>query len=116
MRRIPCLVAILAMMMLPQPAFSDDAYDLGRMRLSLIDGDVQVAIRDTTDWTAATINVPLGDGDRLWVPDYAKAEVQMRGGVFVRASDSTALDILTTTEDAAQFYLDRGHLYINNLR
>ena len=100
----------------PAFAFSEDSGDLGRVRLSLLNGDVQVLIKDSTDWTDAAINVPLGAGDRLWVPVDGRAEVQIRGGVSVRAGDDTSLDILTMDDNAAQFYLDRGHLYINNLR
>ena len=115
MKRLLFAAAALVMLV-PAPAFSDDAGDMGRVRLSLINGDVQVLIKDSTDWTDAAINVPLGEGDRLWVPAEGRAEVQIRGGVYVRTGDNTSLDILTMGDNAAQFYLDRGHLYINNLR
>jgi hypothetical protein len=36
--------------------------------------------------------------------------------VFVRGGGNTALDILGADQEAAQFYLDRGHAYINNRR
>jgi hypothetical protein len=102
-------------MVLLAPATSH-AEDLGLMRLSLIDGEVQVLIQGSTDWTDAAINIPLNEGDRLWVPDGGRAEVQIRGGVFVRADGGTSLDLLSANSDAAQFYLDRGHAYINNRR
>jgi len=92
------------------------AGDMGLLRVSLTEGDVQVLIKDTTDWTDATANIPLNEGDRLWVPDGGKAELQIRGGVFVRGDGNTALDILSVDQEAAQFYLDRGHTYINNRR
>jgi len=115
MKRLLFAVAALVMLA-PASAFSEDSGAMGRVRLSLIDGDVQVLIKDSTDWTDAAINVPLGEGDRLWVPAEGRAEVQIRGGVYVRAGDNTSLDMLTMGDNAAQFYLDRGHLYINNLR
>ncbi|HEX9112746.1 MAG TPA: DUF6600 domain-containing protein [Nitrospirota bacterium] len=96
--------------------FSAFAEDLGLVRLSLIEGDVQVLIQDTTDWTEATINLPLNERDRVWVDGDGKAELQIRGGVYVRADADTALDVLTITADTAQFYLDRGHVYINDRR
>lgn len=92
------------------------ANDLGLIRLSLIEGDVQIMVQDTTDWTEATINLPLNEGDRLWVSDNGKAELQIRGGVYARADGNSALDILTVTNDSAQFYLGQGHVYINNRR
>ncbi len=112
MRFLPSLICLMVLLA-PAAARADEP---GLMRLSLIEGGVQVLIQDSTDWTDATINVPLGEGDRLWVPDGGRAEVLIRGGVTVRASDSTALDILSADRDSAQFYLDRGHAYINNRR
>jgi hypothetical protein len=117
MKQLLLLLAAAALLMLtPAPAFSDDPGDMGRVRLSLVDGDVQVQIKDSTDWTDAAINVPLGEGDRLWLPAESRAEVQIRGGVYVRATNNTSLDILTLGDNSVQFYLDRGHLYISNLR
>jgi hypothetical protein len=98
---------------LPGAALADD---LGPMQLSLVQGDVQVLIKDSTDWTDAAVNVPLGEGDRLWVPDGGRAEVRVRGNAFIRSDGNTALDILSATDDAVQFYLDQGHIYVNNRR
>ena len=53
-------------MTFPLAVFADD---LGLARLSMIEGDVQVLIQDTTDWTEATINLPLNERDRIWVRD-----------------------------------------------
>ncbi|HSQ77873.1 MAG TPA: FecR family protein, partial [Nitrospirota bacterium] len=104
---------LLGVLLLPAMVFADD---LGLMRLSFIEGDVQALVKDTTDWTDAAINLPLSEGDRLWVPDDGRAELQIEGGVYVRGSGNTALDILTINRDSAQFYLDQGHIYINNRR
>jgi len=104
---------IMVLLMIPSPVL---AGDMGLMRVGLIEGGVQVMIKDSTDWTDATANIPLSEGDRLWVPDGGKAEVQIRGGVFIRGNGDTALDILSADQESAQFYLDRGHAYINNRR
>jgi hypothetical protein len=104
---------IFVFLIVPAAAFSND---LSMARISLIDGDVQVLIQDTTDWTAGVVNLPLNEGDRMWVPDNSRAELQLQRGVYIRADADTALDVLTITQDSAQFYLDRGHIYINNRR
>lgn len=106
--------SLFILIMLLLAATSVFADDLGLIRLSLIEGDVQLLIQDTTDWTDATINIPLNEGDRVWVPDDGKAELQVRGGACVRADGDTSLDILTVDHDSAQYYLDRGHIYSNN--
>lgn len=112
MRSIKYLISIIVVLF-PAFAFADD---LGLVRLSLIDGGVQVLVKDTTDWTDAAINLPLYEGDRLWVPDDGKAELQIAGGVYVRGDGNTALDLLTINRESAQFYLDQGHIYVNNRR
>ncbi len=113
MRRLIRYILALSFLLLSGTAFADD---LGLVRLSLIEGDVQVLIKDTSDWTEAAINLPLNEGDRMWVPDSSRAELQIQGGVYVRSDADTALDVLTIAGDSAQFYLDRGHIYINNRR
>ena len=87
---------IIVFLMYPAVVLADD---MGLMRVSLTEGDVQVLIKDTTDWTDATANIPLNEGDRLWVPDGGKAELQIRGGVFVRGDGNTALDILSANQE-----------------
>ncbi len=111
--RMTYLFVLFCALLVPAYAFAND---LGIVRLSLIEGDVQVQIQDTTDWTPATINLPMNEHDRVWIPDNSRAELQIQGGVFTRADANTSLDILTVNRDSTQFYLDRGHIYINNRR
>ncbi len=106
-------VFVLFFLLVPFTAF---AGDFGPVRLSLIDGDVQVLVQDTTDWTAATINLPLNEHDRVWVGEGSRAELQIQGGVYARADGNSSLDLLTVNRDSAQFYLDQGHIYVNNRR
>jgi hypothetical protein len=108
------LIIALILFWLSAGAAQASANDLGLVRLSLIEGDVQVLIQDTTDWTAAAINLPMNERDRLWIPGSGRAELQVQGGVYARAQGNTALDLLTVDRDSIQFYLDQGHLYINN--
>jgi hypothetical protein len=104
-------LAMFFLLLIPAYGYANE---FGPARLSMMEGDVQVLIQDTTDWTPATINLPMNEHDRLWVPDDSKAELQIQGGVYVRAEGNSALDILTLNRDSTQFYLDRGHIYINN--
>ncbi|HEY6872563.1 MAG TPA: DUF6600 domain-containing protein [Geobacteraceae bacterium] len=103
--------ALLFLAVLPGAAF---AAELGPARISLIEGDVQIYTADTQDWVAASINMPLREGDRLWVPEDARTEVQIQGGVYIRLGAASAFDILALQEESYQFYLNGGHAYINN--
>jgi hypothetical protein len=94
------------------PVYSHPAA-LGFLRISLIDGDVQIKTEDTEDWVPASINMPLRDGDRIWVPEGSKTELQLRDGTSLRLDEKSALDILTIEKDSFQFYLTEGHVYAN---
>ena len=83
------------------------------MRISLIDGDVQIKTEDTEEWVPASINMPLTDGDRIWVPEGSRTELQIKDGTSLRLDEKSALDILTLEKDSFQFYLNEGHLYAN---
>jgi hypothetical protein len=89
------------------------AAGLGELRLSLIEGDVQIRTEDTSEWSPAVINFPLRDGDQLWVPEEGRAEIETRRGTTIRLDERSALDILTVDKDALQLYLDMGLAYVN---
>lgn len=94
------------------PAYSH-AQNLGDLRISLIAGDVQIRTEDTEEWVPASINMPLGEGDRIWVPERGKTELQLRDGTFLRLDERSALEVLTLDKDSFQFYLTEGHVYAN---
>ncbi|OGW40741.1 MAG: hypothetical protein A2010_16175 [Nitrospirae bacterium GWD2_57_9] len=112
MKMIVRSLILFGLLLVPLSGRADD--DLGTMRLSLIEGDIQVLIQDTTDWTPAAINLPMHEHDRLWAPEGSRAELQIQGGVYARVEGKTAMDILTLERNSGQFYLDQGHLYLNN--
>lgn len=86
---------------------------LGHMHISLLEGDVQIYTEDTSDWVPASINMPMKDGDRIWVPIGGRLELRLRDGTAIRLDEKTGLDILTLEKDAYQFYLADGRVYVN---
>ena len=103
---------ILAFMLFYLPAYSSGS-TLGSLRISLIEGDVQVKTEDTGEWVPASINMPLVDGDSIWVPEGGRTELQVRDGSFLRLDENSALEILTVEKDSYQFYLTEGRSYAN---
>ena len=87
---------------------------LGAMRVNLVQGDVQVKIADTGEWVPASVNMPLVEGDQLWVPDGSRAALQLTGGDYVRLDEGTALQILRMDLDSYQFHLTEGRVYVLN--
>ena len=108
------MVRIVVMALLLAVPGASWAAELGLVRLSLVTGDVQVRPEDDDEWVPAAANMPLAEGDRIWVPDGGRAEVQIRGGVYLRLDARTALDIVELQEESYQFHLAEGRAYINN--
>ena len=87
---------------------------LGAMRVNLVQGDVQVKIAETGEWVPASVNMPLVEGDELWVPDGSRSALQTTKGDYVRLDEGTALQILRMDLDSFQFYLTEGRVYVLN--
>src|SRR5512146_3263966 len=87
---------------------------LGSMRLKIVQGDVQVKIADTGEWAPASVNMPLVEGDELWVPEGSLAAIQTNNGAYIRLGTATALQILRMDRDSFQFYLAQGRAYVRN--
>jgi hypothetical protein len=90
-KRVVAAGLFVLWLILALPAFAEVT---GTARLSLLQGDVIVQTADTgNEWVAASINMPLMPGDRIWVPENSRAEIQFPGGTCLRADGSTEIDI-----------------------
>ena len=104
-------IAVALLLFLP-PA--SEGSPLGAIRVNLLEGDVQVKIADTGEWVPASVNMPLVEGDELWVPDGSRAAIQSTLGDYVRLDEGTALQILRMDLDSYQFHLAEGRVYVLN--
>ncbi len=105
------LALVIMVMVIPAAARAEG---LGNARLSLVEGDVQIRSEDSSDWLPVSVNMPLQDGDSIWVPDGARAEIQLAGGTQVRLDERSSLDLLNISRDSSQFYLAEGSAYVNS--
>jgi hypothetical protein len=112
MRIAPLLLLALAVSAAPAARGADGAA-LEQLRISLLDGDVQVKMPESADWLPAAVNTPLRAGDRLWVPAGARLELQLRDGGIVRLNERSALELLRLATGSPQFYLTRGQAFLN---
>ena len=103
----------IAVALLLFPRYSE-AGPLGAIRVNLLQGDVQVKIADTGEWVPASVNMPLVEGDELWVPEGSRAALQSTRGDYVRLDEGTALQILRMDLDSYQFHLTEGRVYVLN--
>lgn len=85
----------------------------GSVFLRLIEGDVQMKMGDNAEWVPAAANTPLYEGDRIWVPDDARAEVRFQNGITMRLGANTAAEAGTIDNGSSLFYVDEGRAYVH---
>ena len=102
------------LLFLPLRAHSVEGH-LGTMRVSLVHGDVQVKIAETEEWVPAAVNMPLVEGDELWVPEDSHAAIQTNNGAYIRLSTETAIQVLRADRNSFQFFLPQGYAYVLSL-
>jgi hypothetical protein len=109
MKILKAVMITVVLLLAPAYAFSSN---YGYMRISLIEGDVQIKTPEAGDWGYASINTPLAEGDQVWAPQGGRAELQLNTGTYIRLDQNSALQILSMDKDSSQFYLSQGHAYI----
>ncbi len=102
---------ILSSLFFSQTA-SASSYE-GDIRVSYLEGDVQIKAAGTSEWVPASINMPLIEGDAVWVPDGGRFGLELRDGSFVRLNENTSLEVLAVGSGSYQFYLASGQAYMN---
>jgi hypothetical protein len=111
------LIAFAIFAMVPFSVFADT---IGSARISLTEGDVLYQTMDAGNgWMTASINMPLMSGDRIWVPENARTEIQFDSGSHIRADGNTDLDITRLNRDGkgninkVALTLGRTYVYCN---
>ena len=80
-------------------------------RLGYASGEVSFSPAGEADWVQATVNRPLGPGDRLWSDARARAEVQI-GGAMIRMNAGTGVSVLNLDDQITQLQLTEGTLNV----
>jgi hypothetical protein len=80
-------------------------------RLGYISGSVIFSPAGEDTWLRARVNRPLTTGDRLWVEDNARAELQI-GGAAIRLGGGTSLTLLNLDDRIVQLQLNEGSLRV----
>jgi hypothetical protein len=106
------LISVVGALLLFPP--DSGAESLGASRVSLLQGDVQVKIAETGEWAPASVNMPLIEGDEVWVPEGSRAAIQTNNGSHFRLGADTALQVLRMDRDSYQFHLAQGDVYVLN--
>src|ERR1700737_4533918 len=88
--QIAILIAACLLLLSPYPA---QAYDYGYarvVRLSLVQGDVQMARSEDSTWEKAVINMPIEQGFTIGTND-GRAEIEFESGATARLAEKSVL-------------------------
>src|SRR5437867_7795660 len=80
-------------------------------RLSYLSGSVSFRPGDVDDWTDATVNYPLHNGDHLWTDSDARAEITVGSSAF-RLAPQSAFGFLALDDRTVQVRLSQGSLNV----
>ena len=92
-----------------EPAPDNRDVDVGR--ISFIHDSVLVKRGDDDQWYATVLNTPVQTGDRLYVNDTGRTELEFDGN-FYRLNSYSGFDILDVSASRAQFSLYSGTLTV----
>lgn len=97
-------------------SFATESDAPGRVaRLSLIEGQVSLAPAGTEEWAEAILNRPLTSGDRLFVENSGRAELQV-GSSKIHVDQGTGLSIIELDDDVMRLELSEGTAVVRVLR
>lgn len=99
-RKLFSLVLVLGLCGSYGLAQSKDYFRIAR--LSYIEGKVSFQHTDEVDWTAASINMALQPGDRIYAGGNGRAEIEFDEGSILRLAEGTDVEILATKEELIQ--------------
>ncbi len=81
-------------------------------RLAQLSGTVSFHPQDDQQWSPATLNYPVTQGDAFWTEPNARAVIEVSASRIAMAP-GTELDVGTLTDSAFQATVPQGELYLN---
>lgn len=92
--------------------------ELGGGRISLVQGQVLIQIKDEGEWTEASVNFPVADGDRIMTERDGRVELNFKNGTYVRIGEISLLDIIALGFDRGKPFIHlnqlEGRIYVNH--
>ena len=92
--------------------------ELGGGRISLVQGQVLIQTKDEGEWTEASVNFPIADGDRIMTERNGRTELQLKNDTYVRLGEISQLDIIALGFDQGKGFIHlnqlEGRIYVNH--
>ncbi len=102
-----CLLYIAAMVIASAAGVASDEYNR-IARVSHLDGHVSFQHPGEVDWTAASINMALQPGDRLYTGEDGRIEIEIDDGSVLHLAEKTDLEFLSLNDDIVQVRILTG--------
>ena len=101
--------ALAAIVFTTAGAFAqNDDYYIQLSRISMMEGNVGYQRVPDEEWTAASANMPLEPGDRIYTGRGGRVEIEFEEGSALRLAENTDIEILTLDEDFVQIRMLLG--------
>jgi hypothetical protein len=68
-------------------------------RFSYVDGNVSWRPDSTSEWSDASVNLPIRQGAQIWVTGHGRAEIQFDDGSYLRLGDSAVATLQSLYSD-----------------
>jgi FecR protein len=88
----------------------------GAGRISFVHGDVSTQHSDSSDWTAATLNTPVVNGDHISTGPDSRVEIQLDYANVLRLSDKSEANVVSMSRNQMQLQIGQGLATYNVLR
>ncbi|HET6142459.1 MAG TPA: DUF6600 domain-containing protein [Candidatus Acidoferrales bacterium] len=82
--------------------------DAGAARVSFVNGDVSTQHNGAGDWSAATVNTPVVNGDHISTAQNARAEIQLDHANILRISGETTANVVNLSRTQLQLQIGQG--------
>ena len=103
------LVLTLSLVLAAPSAEAQDMKNFSRIvRLSYVEGHVSFQHSSDVDWTAASVNLALQAGDRIYTGEDGRAEIEFDDGSVLRLAEKSDVEILALKDDFIQFRILLG--------
>jgi hypothetical protein len=91
---------------------------LGEGRISLVQGQVFIQAMDEREWTEASVNLPIADGDRIVTEQDGRVELQFQNGTYLRVGEESQVDIIALNSVQGKCFVHlnqlEGRIYVNH--
>jgi hypothetical protein len=101
-RRLAFFIMVVSLASLNAWAQPENGSYTRLARLSYMEGHVSYQHTSDVDWSAASINLPLEPGDRIYTGRDGRAEIEFDDGSVYRLAENADIEILSLREDLIQ--------------